>query len=449
LSADWATNLVRLFAGNDGTGGAAACSSPERNALANNYKRLFTDNCTSPANQPNQCGAIKHLFRLSDNSSTTQFFKMLVGAASGIPITGFCNGTDQQDNDPIRRDCTSDEQVCSADNKLGLLLPIVVPDFIYGGAIHTATKCQDGKFGFRPSALLDPTCCVRSAQAGCLRTSTFTKCQTPLGADDRPCLNGNQTPNSDLRPNLPVGWPKVAGRNMNPGIFNLVVRNNDTTGAARFFEPERTVQVTRAFYRIHSTTGGRNHAGTLTSTTLCAGFESTQHLGCLTQAPNSTCSLGLAEFDTIASKSPALAEPLSYPDEPRTCTAYGTWQISYSRFVSCGPGTQESFTIDADPAGNPRIVFHDRGPMPSECGPGWPGTYDAHVAVSNNGCVVRASSHAAWCYGGEGQCKNLDLVMVIRGSTAEISSTNRSCWCGTQGQEGLTVVLTGTATRNP
>lgn len=314
LGANWATKLRTLFAG-DGTGSAASCSATDRVNLANNYKSLFADNCTAGTGQQNTCTQIKHVYRRGDASGTTDLFKTLVGAAAGGgAITNFCNGTDQQDNDPIRRDCTRDEQVCNADNKLGLLLPILTPEIGTQADLYNNAKCSSGKFNFRDAPLLsDPTCCLRAPVTNaCLRNSTFTKCQTPQTTGNLPCLNGNQVAGAsgDNFPNLPVGWPKVGSANMNPGVFNLIVRNNDTTASVRRFR--NNVEATHAFYRIHSTAAGRDHSATTgASPDICRILNNTEEIGCLVQKANSSCSIGFAGYAAVDGPTQAFAEPLA------------------------------------------------------------------------------------------------------------------------------------------
>jgi ABC-type phosphate transport system substrate-binding protein len=310
FGADWATKLRTLFSG-DGSGSAASCNAGNRITLANDYKALFAGGCAG-AGQANTCTQVKHLYRRGDASGTTDLFKSLVGtAAGGAAIAQFCNGNDQQDNDPIRRPCTSEDQVCDADNALGLVLPVLPPEVGTQQELYNQSKCQDGKFGFRPAPLLDPTCCLRAPVSNtCLRVSTLTQCQTPLTAANTPCLNGNQTPNVDAFPNLPIGWPKVNGQNMNPGVFNLFVRDDNTQGRIRFFR-SGSVEVSRAFYRINSTTGGRNHAGTASSASLCRIINATEEIGCLVQRPNSGCSLGFAGYAAVDGPTQAFAEPVA------------------------------------------------------------------------------------------------------------------------------------------
>ncbi|MDF3068224.1 MAG: hypothetical protein K0R38_3825 [Polyangiaceae bacterium] len=114
-------NRIRtLFGGGDGTaatanGTAAACTNAFRTSTVNNWTNYTSSTCGHAGNP------IRHAFRRDDASGTTDAFKSLTG------VTAFCNGTSTQDNDPLRRTCDADEQVCGPDGKLGIVLPIAVP----------------------------------------------------------------------------------------------------------------------------------------------------------------------------------------------------------------------------------------------------------------------------------------------------------------------------------
>jgi hypothetical protein len=118
--ADWKDVLKLLYLGIDNTG-AKNCASAARQNLANNYKKLFKGGCLS-----GNCTSIKHAYRRGDLSGTTDTFLTLLSAPA-IATVPFCNGTDQQDKDPIRIPCDPTEQVCEYDGTLGLVLPILVP----------------------------------------------------------------------------------------------------------------------------------------------------------------------------------------------------------------------------------------------------------------------------------------------------------------------------------
>jgi hypothetical protein len=131
-------------AGND-------CNGNTRRALLSNYASVFSGS-SIPANTP-----IKHLYRRGDASATSKSFLQLLG----IPTANqkYCNGTDSQDLDPIRRQVGTAEQVAEFDGTLGVVLPIVIPTFsnlatdLYTGANGTSPAAF-GKFAGGPS----PSC---------------------------------------------------------------------------------------------------------------------------------------------------------------------------------------------------------------------------------------------------------------------------------------------------
>jgi ABC-type phosphate transport system substrate-binding protein len=185
-------NRIRaVFSGGDGTtalanGSAANCNSAFRKSILNNWTNFTTSLCGRAGNP------IRHAFRRDDASGTTDAFKSIVG------VSGFCNGTAlggstpgvnaNQDNDPIRRTCDADEQVCSPAGDLGVVLAISVPSVNpYPGAGSPPDTLSDrqarhanGEFhrlhqsktlAKDPVTGLDVTACRRSdstQQIGCL-----------------------------------------------------------------------------------------------------------------------------------------------------------------------------------------------------------------------------------------------------------------------------------------
>ncbi|MFZ5893510.1 MAG: hypothetical protein ACOY0T_20785 [Myxococcota bacterium] len=120
-------NRIRaVFSGGDGTtatatGSAANCTSTFRTSILNNWTNFTSSTCGHAGNP------IRHAFRRDDKSGTTDTFKSLVG------VSGFCNGAatglagGNQDLDPVRRTCHANEQVCSPNGDLGVVLAISVP----------------------------------------------------------------------------------------------------------------------------------------------------------------------------------------------------------------------------------------------------------------------------------------------------------------------------------
>lgn len=177
-------NIRKLFGGGDGSpgsvaaplganGSAASCTNAARSSVINNWQNFTSSTCARAGNK------IRHAFRRDDASGTTDAFKAITG------VTGFCNGTSLQDNDPIRVTCDVKEQVCGPDGKLGVVLPIAVPatNPYPGAGVPTgtpATRWAAGEFhrlhqsttlAVDPVTGLDVTPCRRpdsTQQIGCL-----------------------------------------------------------------------------------------------------------------------------------------------------------------------------------------------------------------------------------------------------------------------------------------
>lgn len=107
--------LKLIYGGTDGSGSKAACEAAERVNFVNDWNAMYADSCTST-----ECNQLHRAFRRGDTSGTTSVFKKRTG------ITNFCNGKQNEDNDPIRRPCRADEELCQADGTLGLVLPIFI-----------------------------------------------------------------------------------------------------------------------------------------------------------------------------------------------------------------------------------------------------------------------------------------------------------------------------------
>jgi hypothetical protein len=88
------TGLDHDHAGTDATTWAARdCSSPVREALANNWANLFENQCTSPAGDASgPCTALRHVFRTDDFSPVTQTLVALLGLPSIVAPETTVNG---------------------------------------------------------------------------------------------------------------------------------------------------------------------------------------------------------------------------------------------------------------------------------------------------------------------------------------------------------------------
>lgn len=290
---DWATKLRTLYAGTDGSGSASACNNPTRQGLADNYSTTL-GGCSAGGNSK-----IWHLFRRGDTSGTTDAFKTILGAA-GAAVTNFCNGSENQDKDPIRRTCRKDEEVCGVDGTLGLLLPIVVPstegtstateDNIWyrtsPGVTTSVGKCQGGTFVYGQAPSLDLSCCHRKFQGDstsqCIVPSTGGKCLVPsTGALTSPAnkMCNNARSKDCFSVNKPATWKATA---VDGRAQNLVARDN---APYAILKDGANKQITNAFYRLRWTGAGQTwsctQSGLTTFGTACQELDSTREIGCI------------------------------------------------------------------------------------------------------------------------------------------------------------------------
>jgi len=285
---DWKDVLALVFAGKThaaaATPGSTDCAGDVRRSLVNNWASLFQASCSGGT-----CTQLRHAFRRSDLSGTTDTFLTLVGLpsmplAKNVPgavakAIAFCNAfglgnifggdSDYQDKDPIRRACDANEEVCGRDGTLGLVTPVEVPADLSVAALYPSVACSPGKFLLMRPATSGITTCPNGL--GLL----FGKCFQPYqdlggGAFNAHCI-ALRTPVQGFGAN-----------GMNGRAYNNFVKNADGSYAKdninRF--------ITGAYYRIHTS---RVMAG---GGTTCTKSSSTDQIGCLVQA--SPCSLGFA-----------------------------------------------------------------------------------------------------------------------------------------------------------
>lgn len=91
----WAEALQLIYGGVNGEGTQSACSAPARSNLINNWASIWGEGCAS-----GDCDALRFAFRPGDANPLTKVFKKLVG------IENFCNGAQDEDQDPLRTDCS-------------------------------------------------------------------------------------------------------------------------------------------------------------------------------------------------------------------------------------------------------------------------------------------------------------------------------------------------------
>jgi hypothetical protein len=220
----------------------------------------------------------------------------------------FCNGTEVQDNDPIRRTCNDNEAVCQGDGTLGLLLPINVPttgtgatatddNLWYRGSAgnpNSVNLCATGKFAKVDVSFEDPACCIRKKMGDPSQTCTvkplFGKCYWPHTAN-RSGQTANAMCDNDLDDTcFDVNIPAPYASKLTDGrVFNLQARDSDS--AHTVLNDVIGKEVSSAYFRIYwQTTGGKAACGAKTG--LCQQADSTRQIGCLSKSV--TCNSGFA-----------------------------------------------------------------------------------------------------------------------------------------------------------
>ena len=265
------------------------CNSDVRKSLVNTWGNLFEDACaagTCPS-------GLQRAFRRADLSGTTDTFVSLVGLASmplaqnapgsAARVIDFCNafnagplfggGSDYLDNDPIRRTCAANEQVCGRLGHLGLVTVIEIPTNGTVAQNYPTNLCGVGQFRFlAPATFLGPTTCPNGGP------KLFNKCFQPVINDAT--LPGGFTADCLAR-RFPVqgiggaGIPDGRGYNLFSkqanGLYRKDGLNRDIMGA---------------YWRLHSSLTVAAGAQT------CQRQSATDQIGCLTQA--NPCTLGFA-----------------------------------------------------------------------------------------------------------------------------------------------------------
>jgi hypothetical protein len=286
----WKDVLGLIYAGIHYTTPAVTkdCASDVRRSLANQWNSLFEGAC--PAGQ---CPAgLQRAFRRADLSGTTDTFAALVGLGS-LPLAqtvpgatarpiDFCNafgagnlfggGSDYLDNDPIRRNCATNEQVCGRLGNLGLVTVIEIPANGSVAQNFPTTLCGVGQFRFAQPAAFGFTGNCPNGQP-----RLFAKCFQPVlvGPD------GVSFTSDCLPRRFPVQG--IGGSTIPDGRgYNLTSRNAD--GSYRRDNLNRFI--TGAFFRLHTT------ATVAAGASICQRQTATDQIGCLTQA--NPCTIGFA-----------------------------------------------------------------------------------------------------------------------------------------------------------
>jgi hypothetical protein len=284
--ASWKDVLQLTFAGIHRTG-LKDCASDVRRSLVNTWTNLFEGAC--PAGQ---CPTgLQRAYRRADLSGTTDTFASLVGLGSlplarNVPgasarVIDFCNAfgagpifggdSDYLDNDPIRRTCANNEQVCGRMGNLGLVTVIEIPANLSAAQNYPTQLCGPGQFRFVAPALFGgPTTCPNG------QPKLFNKCFQPVINNP----DGSFTADCLAR-RFPVQG--IGGATIPDGrAYNLFSKN--ANGTYRNDNLNRTI--VGAFYRLHTTAVIAAGAAT------CQRTSATDQIGCLTQA--NPCSIGFA-----------------------------------------------------------------------------------------------------------------------------------------------------------
>jgi hypothetical protein len=347
---------------------ARNCNSIVRQAIANNYGNLFENKCGAPAgDSAGTCTQIRHFFRRDDFSGTTDTVVGLLGLPAIVNpetlvtvggnsvnqhtgATPFCNavrpafvfpatptclqGSDatwdptqkappagctrenavyratMQDNDPIRRPCNANEDVCSHSGDLGLVLTM-------NDATEPAPRTNLDRY--------NATICVRGRLTSVSAPDVFDA----ITQGKQICTRGLLCPNGDVCNNLggcvapasatgsvqclaskltapsltissvavPVSNPKIPsiaeGREYNQHLFMQV----GNAGAYQTNGYTTPLPMTGAYYRIHTSHSLEVVTAPAVPRT-CQFADMTDQIGCLVEA--SPCSIGYAGRGAIA-----------------------------------------------------------------------------------------------------------------------------------------------------
>jgi ABC-type phosphate transport system substrate-binding protein len=331
-------DALKIIYGGRTHDGTVNCASDVRKSLVNSWHSLFQSACADT-----HCVALTHAWRRADLSGTTDAFQGLVGIKSGsfaigtlptcklpptttgqkgcVPqLTGvgtnvpsssaqqsvsknesrttnpFCNSPDLQvspfafsnggksdyaDSDPIRTKCTSRDDICAADGKLGLVTVVLQSDVanIQPSDNYPTHICQSGAF-----ELVDPN---MGTAAFCPAGPLFLgKCFEPYYLDSM----GNHA--YDCMSS--AGFASFGAPSSTDGrVYNTMFKKADTLGhPAAILKDSNQNFMTGTYYRIH-----QNHASTTANA--CSAFTGTgsstditnctSHPGCTWNTTTVTC----------------------------------------------------------------------------------------------------------------------------------------------------------------
>jgi ABC-type phosphate transport system substrate-binding protein len=305
------------------------CNSDVRHSLVNNFGALFDGGCTA-----GECTQLMHAFRRADLSGTTDTFLSLLDLDS-IGNVPFCNGTESEDLDPIRRPCEADDEVCQVDGTTGLVLPIFVPEFTEPFEITVAypsKSCSQGVFQLAPAytSLLPGggtrfECPEVVTPPGTTGFSIAGFCLAPVtAASEFDCLNTATNPNVFT----PAGGDsRVFNKYLREAAGDIVPDGNDNP-------------IIASYYRI------RQDACTLESSTL--------NIGCLNG--DYPCTIGFAGREatsdplTVTEAKPLAINGVFPTTEPAPGTIRdGSYPLSRLLYVNTLLGFENLPTDPANP----------------------------------------------------------------------------------------------------
>jgi hypothetical protein len=245
---------------------------------------------------------VRRLYRRADDSGTTDVFLSLLGLG-GIANQPFCNGTERQDLDPIRRSCLADDDVCGRTNgadNLGLVQTVELYQLVgvtaanMHAAWYPTQACATGIFVLRDAPILPGggsalTCPDGAPQVlgQCLTPQAFPVGSASPGAN---CLN-------------PQSNRSLLSATEDGRVWNRELRAASGNMRSELI-PGQTIPtgVTNAIHRTRTRVGGL--AGQ------CFFDDATEQIGCI--AGNMTCALGYAgrEATDNPSSPVAIAAPV-------------------------------------------------------------------------------------------------------------------------------------------
>ena len=272
------------------------CSSDIRRSLVSQWDNIVEGNpatCTGTS-----CGTLRRLFRRGDTSGTTDLFLSVLGLA-GAESTPFCNGTELQDQDPVRRTCLPEDDVCGA-RDLGLVQAIELPQIqnVNVANLHAAwyptAPCSTGVFVLRDAPVLPNGASVTTCPDGA--PQIFGQCLTPqIGPAN---AVGSAVGANCLNPAFNTSFITPGGNdgrawNRELRASSGAMRNQRIAGQATPFA------ISNAVYRIRSRDSGAQ----------CRIDDATNTIGCI--VGSTSCALGIAGRE--ATDNPSLPFAVAAP----------------------------------------------------------------------------------------------------------------------------------------